>query len=233
MADIKKSLKDYGLQILRELLTGKSPEKGAKTSLDDLSLDDMRREKIRLDQEERKMLARLREVEGQKRNLFEEGVRNASEREQRVVARRIKELDVEAASMDRTLQAISKQTRIINGLLQVKERYRFMAESGVSGLLKDIDLQDLIIYIDKASVDGEFHLDKFDELIRALEEAEAVAPGFKEDKDVQDIVLQMQKAREALDNPEAMEQQFAELSQRMRQSQEKATEATEANEEEI
>jgi len=227
MADIKKSLKDYGLQILRELLTGKSPEKGAKTSLDDLSLDDMRREKIRLDQEERKMLSRLREVEGQKRNLFEEGVRNASEREQRVIARRIKELDVEAASMDRTLQAISKQTRIINGLLQVKERYRFMAESGVSGLLKDIDLQDLIIYIDKASVDGEFHLDKFDELIRALEEAEAVAPGFKEDKDVQDIVLQMQKAREALDNPEAMEQQFEELSQRMRQSQEKATEADE------
>ena len=227
MADIKKSLKDYGLQILRELLTGKSPEKGAKTSLDDLSLDDLRREKIRLDQEERKMLSRLREVEGQKRNLFEEGVRNASEREQRVIARRIKELDVEAASMDRTLQAISKQTRIINGLLQVKERYRFMAESGVSGLLKDIDLQDLIIYIDKASVDGEFHLDKFDELIRALEEAEAVAPGFKEDKDVQDIVLQMQKAREALDNPEAMEQQFEELSQRMRQSQEKATEADE------
>jgi len=233
MANIGKSIKDYGLQILRELLTGKAPAKGAKTSLDDLSLDDLRREKIRLDQEERKMLSRLREVEGQKRNLFEEGVRNASEREQRVIARRIKELDVEAASMDRTLQAISKQTRIINGLLQVKERYRFMAESGVSGLLKDIDLQDLIIYIDKASVDGEFHLDKFDELIRALEEAEAVAPGFKEDKDVQDIVLQMQKAREALDNPEAMEQQFAELSQRMRQSQEKATEATEANEEEI
>jgi hypothetical protein len=228
MLNIKKSLADYGKQILNELLNGKTPEKGAKASLNDISLDDLHREKIRLDQEERKMLGRLREVEKQKRAYFEEGVRSASEREQRVAARKLKELDVEAGSMDRTLDAISKQTRIINGLLQVKERYRFMAESGISGLLKDIDLQDLIMYIDKSSVDGEFHMDKFDELIRTLEESDAVVPGIREDKDVQDIVVQMQKAREALDNPEAMNKQFDELSERMKQAeQEKTTEAGE------
>ena len=219
MVDIKKSLKDYGLQVLNELLKGKEPEKGAKASLTDLSLDDLRREKIRLDQEERKMLERLKNAETQKRALFEEGVRKSSEREQRVIARKIKELDVEANSMDRTLDAISKQTRIINGLLQVKERYRFLQESGVSSLLKDIDLQELIVYIDKASVDGEFHLDKFDELINALEEADSLAPGVKTDRDVQDIVTQMQKAREAMDDPQAMEQQFDELSQHMKQAQ--------------
>jgi len=231
MADLKKSLKDYGVQILNELLNGKTPEKGAKANLNDLSLDDLRREKIRLDQEERKMLGRLREVEGQKRNLFEDGVRNASEREQRVIARKIKEVDVEATSMDRTLQAISKQMRIINGLLQVKERYRFLQESGVSSLLKDIDLQELIMYIDKASVDGEFHLDKFDELIHALEESDSIAPGISEDRDVQDIVTQMQKAREAMDDPKAMEQKFDELSQHMKQSQQEKT--LEAGEEEL
>jgi hypothetical protein len=223
MADLKKSLKDYGLQVLTALLTGKATEKDAKASLNDVSLDDLRREKIRLDQEERKMLGRLREVEGQKRTFFEEGVRNSSAREQGVLARKIKELDVEATSMDRTMQAISKQMRIINGLLQVKERYRFLAESGVSTLLKDIDLQDLIVYIDKASVDGEFHLDKFDELIHALEEADSLAPGVSEDRDVQDIVTQMQKAHEAMDNPEAMEQKFAELSEHMKKSQQEKT----------
>jgi hypothetical protein len=158
-------------------------------------------------------------------------VRNASEREQRVIARKIKEVDVEATSMDRTLQAISKQMRIINGLLQVKERYRFLQESGVSSLLKDIDLQELIMYIDKASVDGEFHLDKFDELIHALEESDSIAPGISEDRDVQDIVTQMQKAREAMDDPKAMEQKFDELSQHMKQSQQEKT--LEAGEEEL
>lgn len=216
MADIKKSLKDYGLQILNELLSGKPPAKGAKAGLQDVSLDELRREKIRFDQEERKMLARLREVEEQKRKLFEEGVRNASEREQRVLARRIKEVDVEAGNMDRMLQAISKQMRIINGLIQVKERYRVLAESGISGILKDIDLQDLIIYIDKASVDGEFHLDKFDELLNALEESDSVSPGFKEDQDVTEIMKAMQQAREASDSPEALERQFSEMSKRIK-----------------
>ena len=228
MADIKKSLKDYGLQILNELLSGKPPAKGAKAGLQDVSLDELRREKIRFDQEERKMLARLREVEEQKRKLFEEGVRNASEREQRVLARRIKEVDVEAGNMDRMLQAISKQMRIINGLIQVKERYRVLAESGISGILKDIDLQDLIIYIDKASVDGEFHLDKFDELLNALEESDSVSPGFKEDQDVTEIMKAMQQAREASDSPEALERQFSEMSKRIKH--EKKDESLEENE---
>lgn len=215
MADIKKSLKDFGMQVLNELLSGKQPAKGAKASLNDVTLDDLRREKIRFDQEERKMLARLREVEDQKRKLFEEGVKNASEREQRVIARRIKEMDVEAGNMDRMLESISKQTRIINGLIQVKERYRVLAESGISTLLKDIDLQDLIIYIDKASVDGEFHLDKFDELLNALEENDNISPAFKEDKDISEIMKAMQQAREASDSPEALERQFSEMSKRI------------------
>jgi len=229
MADIKTSLKNFGMQVLNELLSGKQPAKGAKASLNDVTLDDLRREKIRFDQEERKMLARLREVEDQKRKLFEEGVKNASEREQRVIARRIKEMDVEAGNMDRMLESISKQTRIINGLIQVKERYRVLAESGISTLLKDIDLQDLIIYIDKASVDGEFHLDKFDELLNALEENDNISPAFKEDKDISEIMKAMQQAREAADSPEALEKQFSEMSKRIQH--EKKGESIEAGEE--
>jgi len=230
MADLKKSIKEYGLNILRELLNGKQPEPAAKkTSLDDLSLDDLRREKIRFDQEERKMLARLREVEAEKKKLFEEGVRNSSEREQRVLARRIKEKDLEASNMDRMLQAISKQMRILNGLLQVKERYRVLSESGISTLLKDMDLQDLIRYIDKASVDGEFHVDKFDELLNALEESDAISPDYKEDKDVMDIMKAMQEAREAADSPEALDRQFEEMSKNM---QKNATETKLENNEE-
>ena len=225
MADIKKSIKDYGMQILRELLRigpdqSTSKTTASKASLNDLTLDDLTKEKIRFEQEERKMLSRLREVEAQKRKLFEDGVQNAGTREQRVIARRIKELDVEANNMDRLLQAISKQMRIINGLVQVKERSRVLADSGVSGMLKDIDLQELIVYVDKASVEGEFHMDKFDELLRTLEEADAISPDYAEDEDVLDIMNAMQRAREASDSPDAMEEQFKEMSQRITHSKE-------------
>jgi hypothetical protein len=219
MANITRTLKNYGMQVLRELL-GPEPKPEAeeisrKANLDDLPLDDLKREKIRLEQEERKMLARLREAENQKRQLFSEGVQKASEREQRVIARRIKELDVEAQNMDRMLQIISKQMRTINGLIQLKERSRLAAESGMGEMLQGIDLQDLIIYIDKASVDGEFQMDKFNELLRVLEEAEAISPQYREDQDVLDIVSAMQQAREAADSPEALEEKYAEFSRQM------------------
>ena len=222
MADIKKSIKDVGLQILRDLLnpsasTDKSQVKTTKTSIEDLSLDDLRKEKIRFDQEERRLLARLRDVETEKKKLFEEGVRNAGEREQRVFARRIKETDLEAANMDRMLQVISKQMRIVNGLLQVKERSRMMADSSMGTLLKDMDLQELISYVEKSSIDGEFHEDKFNELLRVMEESGSLSPVYKEDQDVMEIMKAMQQAREAADSPEAMEQKFVEMSKSMRE----------------
>ncbi len=216
----KRTLKDYALAIVKDLLFGGADDKEAPATvegatLEDLKLDDLRREKVRLDQEERKMLARLRDVEGKKRQLFEEGVRNASEREQRVIARRIKELDVRASNMDSMLQAISKQMRILNGLVQVKERARVMAETGISKLLSDIDLGDLIVYIDRASVDGEFAMNKFDDLLGILEEADSLSPEYREDQDVNEIMQAMQSAREAADSPEALDEKYTEFTRQM------------------
>jgi len=231
----KKTLKDYAFAIIRELLGGSDDKEGTAAiegaTLEDLKLDDLRREKVRLEQEERKMLARLRDVEGKKRQLFEEGISQASDREQRVIARRIKELDVRAANMDRMLQAISKQMRIINGLLQVKERTRVMAETGISKLLSDIDLGDLIVYVDQASVDGEFHMNKFDDLLGILEEADSLSPEFREDQDVLEIMEAMQAAREAADNPEALDERYEEFSRKL--EEQKNTEEFESFEEDI
>ena len=232
----KRTLKDYALSIVKELLFGGSGDKEAPASieaatLEDIKLDDLRREKVRLEQEERKMLARLRDVEGKKRQLFEEGVRNPSEREQRVTARRIKELDVRASNMDRMLQAISKQMRILNGLVQVKERARVMAETGISKLLSDIDLGDLIVYIDKASVDGEFHMNKFDDLLGILEEADTLSPEYREDQDVNEIMQAMQAASEAADSPEALDEKYIEFTRKLAEKDE--SEAFESYEEDI
>ena len=124
----KNPILDVGLTFIRDMLTrAVAPAPAAvpvpagtqKARLEDIKLDDLKREKVRLEQEERKMLSDVRNLEAEKRKLFEEGVRNSSEREQRVMARRIKELDEQAKNMDQNLQGISKQMRILNGLMQV------------------------------------------------------------------------------------------------------------------
>jgi hypothetical protein len=195
--------------VLSNLLSPKAGQK--RKTIEDITLDELRREKVRLDQEERKVLARIREVEADKKKLFEEGVKNPSEREQRIMARKIKELDVEAKNMDRNLQFFSRQLRIINGFVQLKENQRILAESGLSSLIGNIDLQTLQIYVDRASVDGEFHMDKFSEILNALEESGSAASPVREDDDVTQIVRAMQQAREAEDSAQAMTEKFAEV----------------------
>jgi hypothetical protein len=221
MATRKRTLVDWGWSLIKELLKDKAPtdvnQDAAvkKARLEDLSIDDLQREKIRLAQEERKLIARLKEVEKQKKQLFAEGVQNDSDRERRVIARRIKELDVEANNMDRMLQIISKQMRTLNGLMQLKERARMASESGLTNLITNLDLEELIRYIDKASVDGEFNMDKFNQVLEALEEAEAVSPEYREDQDVLDLVAAMEETRTRLDHPDALEKGYNEVEQRL------------------
>ena len=219
---------DSGIKLLRQVLGQDVPdaapvEKG-KVRLEDISMDDLQREKVRLDQEQRKLLAQLRDLEGEKKKLFADGVRNASEREQRVIARRIKEVEQTIEGKDRMMQSLSKQLRTTNGLLMIKERVRMQSESGIASLIGQIDLGDLVTYVDKASVDGEFQMEKFDKVLNAMEDAERVSPQYSEEQDVLDIVRQMQMAREAGDDPQVIEQHYEELNQRTKKTEQEEEE---------
>jgi hypothetical protein len=69
-----------------------------------------------------------------------------------------------------------------------------------------VDLQELQIYVDQATIDGVFHMDKFSEILNTLEESERLVGPVAEEKDILAIVEAMQEARasEELD-PEAVE----------------------------
>ena len=79
-------------------------------------------------------------------------------------------------------------------------------------VLAQIDMGELLRYIDTASADGEFHMDKFDEILRGLEGAEMVAPEFREDKDVMEIFNAIQQVSETMDSPEALDKKYEEFS---------------------
>lgn len=223
MPDKKPSILDRvdsGLKLLRQVLGQSSgevaPAAGAtsKIRLEDVTMDDLQREKVRLDQEQRKMLAQLREMEANKKKMFAEAVRNTSQREQMVIARSIKEVELRIEGMDRMMQSISKQLRTVNGLILIKERVRMQSESGLTSLIGTIDLNDLVTYVDKASVDGEFQMNKFDQVLNAMEQAENISPQYSEDQDVLEILHQIQMAQESGDDPTSLEQHFDELNRR-------------------
>ncbi len=185
-------------------------------TLDDLSTDDIKREKLRLEQEEKRVLGHIKQVEHEKRQVFAEGAAGGeSDRELRIRARKIKELDMQARNMDKTLSVYSKQLRILNGFLQLKENKRLLNDSGISNLISGLDLDTLQGYIDDASLEGEFQLDKFEDILGKLEGSNNLMNNISEDPDVDEIMLAMQQARDAADQPEVIDQQLEQLTNRL------------------
>ena len=184
---------------------------GKNKSLDDLPLDDLRREKIRLDQDEAKLIREVEKIETQKKDLFLKGKDESSQRQQMIIARKIKELDAQSKNMDRQLEFLSRQLRIVNGFMQLKENQRYLRESGLIGVLGKIDLAQLQDYVDKASIDGGFQMDKFAAILGTMEDGQQVLGQPQQDNDVMEIVRLMQQAKEAEASPESVEESFKQV----------------------
>ena len=179
---------------------------GRKRTLNDLSMDELRREKTRLEQQEKKRIEEVEELERKKQELFQKGVEVGSERQRRILARKIKELDVEAKNIDKRLKFISRQLRVVNGFIQLKKNQALMEQMGLSDVISRMDIQELEKYVEKASVEGEFNFDKLNEVLRSIEETERLVDMAGEDKDIEDILKAMEEARLAgVESPDAIQ----------------------------
>jgi hypothetical protein len=207
---------------LFDSLSGRA-ENGAEASegtpvanIEDLSSDDLMRERIRLEQEEKKLLRQVEEVENEKRAAFEQATREGSVRKQTILARKIKELDTKAKNVDRNLRVISKQLRIINGFIQVKENKRIWEQSGLWTEISQMDLSNLGAYVDEAVIEGSFNNEKFTGIINTLEGSRGIVEDVEEDADVMNILGEIQAAAAAREaSPEAVDESFQRLEEQL------------------
>ena len=190
------------------------------SNLEDLSSDDLMRERLRLEQEEKKLLRQVEEVEHEKRAAFEQATKESSVRKQTIMARKIKELDTKAKNIDRNLRVISKQLRIINGFIQVKENKRIWEQSGLWTQISQMDLSDLGAYVDEAVIEGSFNNEKFTGIINTLEGAPGIVNDVEEDPEVMNILGEIQSAAAARESsPDAVDQSFDRLEEQLRQDE--------------
>lgn len=103
-------------------------------------------------------------LEVQKADLFRQGKQESSARMQTVFARRIRDLDKQAAALERTLQLIHKQSLILTHLLYAREN----ADALNQGLLARVDWNALLTSVN-ATVTGQTALlSKLDEVLSIL-----------------------------------------------------------------
>ncbi len=169
---------------------------GRKKRLEDLDIEQLNREKLRLKREEGKFVARIEQVEREKTALFDQAVGTGSKRQKTMLARRIKELDSSARHDESLARAVSTQIRILGGIIKLKEDRGFRDRYQMLGILKNMDVAELAGYIEGIAVEGDLTDEKLVQLLRTLEEGDAMS-NCREDADVIDIVEAMEEAAAA------------------------------------
>jgi len=215
----RKAVLSYGLKVVQELLGLGESESAKKVTLNDIQMDEVLKGKIRLEHKQTRILAEVREVEKKKRDLFTEGAKNASVREKKVIAYKIKELDSRGINLDRMLQAIHVQMRVINNFIQIKEQEQMNKEMGLESIFGSIDIEELIVYMEDAMVNGELNMKRLQNLADGLDKHNIMSEVFNDDDDVMDIVRQMELAGEKADSPQAIEEMYAKMEENLQEKQ--------------
>ncbi|HOU23285.1 MAG TPA: hypothetical protein PKW05_08970 [Anaerolineae bacterium] len=188
---------------------------GRKVTLDSISLDELKREKARLELDERKHASRIDELEEEKKRLFMEGAREASTHKKGVLAGKIQEREADIKNVVRNLGVFSKQLRMVNWLIQIKTDRSLIEETGIIDIIAHLDLPELQKYFEKATVDGIVQMDRLTDMLRMADKSAEFAPLQPEDKDRQALIAAMEKAGAALQqDPEALDREYAQISKR-------------------
>lgn len=176
---------------LRDLLKRKP------RTLDDITLEELRREQVRLQQQEKKFVKEIDELEEQKKALFEEGKAAAgSVHRQRSVAQRIVGLDRQVKMTDRKLRTISKQLQAINNFLYLKQSKRELEGSGLFGIINAMDLEQLDVWIEKASIDGELNVAKLEDMLTRVSSSLDLAGDIQDEPEIAAIMAMFQQEAE-------------------------------------
>lgn len=179
------------------LMNGIRDMLGRKRRIDKISAEEIRREKIRVEQMEKRVSRDVDTLEARKQELFLKGKDEPGQRQRLAAARKIRELDARARGKSRQLAFFNKHLRILDGLLQIKENTALLEELKLGSLVSGMALPELTEYVEQATVEGQFEIEKFTSLVAAIEGAAGTGEGLQEDSDVLAIMTAMEEARAA------------------------------------
>lgn len=164
-----------------------------KNPLDQLSVDELRAARIKLDKSRERTLEQIRELEVRKGVLFDEGTQ-ADSRVRLDRARRIKETEEQVHHLDQQLVFFGKQIQIINRLAFLKQNRQQMIDLGIDTVLGKMDSGELRGYVDDISLSGAVNSERLEELTSLLEEALGAGITSGEDPEIARLLEEMERA---------------------------------------
>ncbi len=170
---------------------------GRRKTIDQISSDELKRERIALEQTQRRVQREIDNLEARKHELFLKGKDAASSRERVELAQQIWDLESAIREKAKDLDLVHKNLRIVTGLLQLKERMDLIRRLKVGSLISRLSVEDLATYVDQAIIGERFEMEKFTALLEALQGATEGDLVKTIPPEVQSIVAAMEEAKAA------------------------------------
>ena len=167
----------------------------SKSGIDRLKSDDLRRRSILLKNEERRLYTEIEGTEKAKDQLFEQArSKDVSDRQRMQAARKIEGLDNRLKDLDRRLTRNSKEQRMVEGILRMKEQ---VGAENTGSVLQDVDPNELREWLEEELVALQIADEKAAQILGLLDQDSSyeVYPSVSEAQ--QAIYEQICKASEA------------------------------------
>jgi hypothetical protein len=141
-----------------------------KRTLRDLSLDELSRERIVLQQEQRKLdveIERLLKDDAQLKSEYAEAVNPT---QKRIIARKIQDVRMRQQGVEAKSTHCHKMLQTVNNFTLIKENMVFFERMGVASVLTTMDMAEIESFINEAVVEGTLQQEKLATMLQQVTE---------------------------------------------------------------
>lgn len=145
-----------------------------RATIRDLGIEELRRTRIGLDNEERRIerdIEKKRADDGKLVSEYGAAKADGNCQQMRIQARRLQDLRERVKNLDQQHATVVRQMRVVNGLVLIKENEAFLRRIGENGRLDSIDLGQLQAYVEEATLEGELTRDRLTMLVETMNDA--------------------------------------------------------------
>jgi len=179
-------------------MLGKFFSRGAK-GLNDLSYDELMRERTKQELEERKTLKKLEKLESEKNALFEAAKASNSKAVMQVKARQIRDIEHRIKEQTGNIRRLGKMLQLVNiQLLQMEKGQLLGTNSPFAKLINETSSADLAAWLDGNLAEGSLVEHKVDDILESFRNADELQGTVSGDSEIDTIMQQIEQAK-ALD----------------------------------
>lgn len=164
--------------------------------LSDLTLDELMKERTKLELEERKTLKKLEALEKEKARLFEEAKRSGSKAVMQVKARQIRDIDHRVKEQQGNIRRLGKMLQLVNvQILQMEKGQLLGSESPFAKLINETSSAELSAWLDGNLAEGSLVEHKIDEILSSFRDADELRGSVTGDPELDAIMQQIEEAQ--------------------------------------